>query len=74
MDKPVDDLEQIWSDLLSRQTDVILLAFEQLDPTSRQTVIDHLRDMANDPGWQPEQRESALVALKTLEPPSHPEK
>ncbi len=61
-----DPLEQFWDAILSRQPDQIRSAFDSLDPTERQPLIDHLRRMANEPGWQPEQRISALAALETI--------
>ena len=66
MDTKHEYLEQLWNDLLSRQTDLIQAAYDSLDSPSRKTVFTHLEHMANDPGWQPEQRESAIAALQAL--------
>ena len=66
MDITADELEQLWSDLLSRQPEVIQAAFNKLDPAGQKNVVAHLENMVNDPGWQPEQRESASAALNAL--------
>ena len=66
MDDTSDYLQELWSDLLSRQPETIRAAFASLDSSSRITVITHLQRMQNDPGWQPEQRASARAALRAL--------
>ena len=66
MDDTSDYLQELWSDLLSRQPETIRAAFASLDYSSRITVITHLQRMQNDPGWQPGQRASARVALRAL--------
>ena len=66
MDDASDYLQELWSDLLSRQPETIRAAFVSLDSSSRKTVITHLQHMQNDPGWQPEQRASARAALRAL--------
>lgn len=59
-------LEQLWFDLLSRQPELIKTAFLSLEPADQKTVYTHLEHMAIEAGWQPEQRESAETALRTL--------
>jgi hypothetical protein len=59
--------EQFWDNLLSRDPDQIQEAFRSLDIPSRQAVLKHLRDMAFEEGWQPEQRLSAQAALEKIE-------
>jgi len=59
-------IEQLWDNLLSRQPARIRKAFASLDSTSRKSVYEHLHRMASNPGWQPEQRDSAKAALKAL--------
>ena len=66
MDTTPEFLEQLWSDLLSRQPELIRAAFGSLDRTSQRNVFIHLEHMAVDSGWQPEQRESAATALGVL--------
>jgi hypothetical protein len=60
-------LEKLWADLLSRKPKQIQAAFDTLDHASRKAVLDHLKHMALDEGWQPEQRDSASAALQTIE-------
>ena len=67
MDNSSEQLELLWYKLLSSQPELIREAFNSLDPTSKKTVIGHLQRMANEPGWQPEQRLSARAALLALE-------
>jgi hypothetical protein len=67
MDNTFEQLELLWNDLLSCQTELIREAFEALDSPSQKIVIDHLQKMANESGWQPEQRASANAALQALE-------
>jgi hypothetical protein len=66
-----DQLELLWDNLLSRKPERIKSAFASLDTSSRKTVLIHLHHMANDAGWQPEQRLSALAAIEALQDPSH---
>lgn len=59
-------LELFWDAILSQQPDQIRSAYDSLDLSERQPLIIHLRRMASEPGWQPEQRKSALAALETI--------
>jgi hypothetical protein len=67
MDEPLNSLEALWENLLSRQAERVQGAFATLDGEERQVVLAHLRAMATEPGWQPEQSLSAQEALKFLE-------
>jgi hypothetical protein len=60
-------LEILWDALLSRDPRHIHAAYSGLDPASQMVVLTHLRRMAQEDGWHPEQVKSALVALNTLE-------
>ncbi|HWQ05449.1 MAG TPA: hypothetical protein VN452_08850 [Longilinea sp.] len=62
-----DPLEQFWDDILSRQPDLIRAAFTRLNTDERLQLVIHLQRMASEPGWQPEQRKSALAALETID-------
>lgn len=62
-----DSLQYFWENLLSRNPARIQSAFLTLDPTSKQAVIAHLQKMATEPGWHPEQVESARAALETIQ-------
>lgn len=61
-----DQLEQLWDGLLSRQPEQIQRAFATLTPGDQMGVLAHLKRMATEPGWHPEQRASALAALAAL--------
>lgn len=61
-----DPLEIIWESLLSREPGQVREMFSSLDQASRQVVLDHLRRMASEEDWHPEQRLSAQCALAAL--------
>jgi len=56
----------IWETLFSREPDRILLAYESLQPDQKLAVLEHLEKMVSETGWQPEQRNSAQVALDAI--------
>lgn len=61
------DLENLWDGLLSREADRIRQAYQSLDPASQLAVLAHLRRMAEEAGWHPQQTASARAALAVLE-------
>jgi hypothetical protein len=61
-----DPLEIFWDNLLSRQPEKVRSAYETLDPNVKPTVLAHLKRMITEPGWHPEQRQSAEAALRAL--------
>jgi hypothetical protein len=63
----MDTLEELWDGLLSREPDRILVAFATLSSVEKESVLSHLRKMAEEPGWHPEQRNSAQAALAVLQ-------
>lgn len=58
--------ENFWDYLLSRDQSRIQTAFSWLNTQEKKAVLDHLLKMSTQPGWHPEQRESARTALRTL--------
>jgi hypothetical protein len=64
-----DQLEQMWDKILSRQPEEVRKAFHNLDILEQQAILEHLKCMANEPGWHIEQRISAQAALAALENP-----
>jgi hypothetical protein len=60
-------LETLWDDLLSRQPERVRAAYTSMKTSEQKAVVAHLQRMVDEPGWQPEQRSSALAALKALE-------
>ena len=67
MDGPLDPLEGLWDGLLSRAPEQVRAVFATLEPAEKQAVLVHLKHIASEPGWQPEQRASAQAALEALE-------
>jgi hypothetical protein len=61
-----NDLEELWDALLSRDVQRIRLVYNSLNIEDRQSILAHLNRMANEPGWQKEQRISARAALEAL--------
>ena len=59
-------LEEIWDDILSRRPARIRRRFNLLDEASRQEVIQHLKKMITEEGWQEVQVASAQAALAAL--------
>ena len=58
--------EVLWEQILSRQPDRVRAAFQTLTQDEQRAVLSHLQRMSNEPGWHPEQRASAQVALQAL--------
>jgi hypothetical protein len=67
MAEMLDPLEQLWSDLLSRNKELIKTAFQALDRASQENVLVHLHRMLMEDGWHREQRKSAQAALDALD-------
>jgi hypothetical protein len=61
-----ENSEDIWGMLLSREVAMIEKAFSSLESDQKKAVLDHLDKMVTEPGWQPEQRVSAQIALDTI--------
>ena len=66
MDRSTDPLEDLWDKILSRQHEQIRKAFMSLRSDEQQSVLTHIKHMATDPDWHPEQRLSAQVAIEAL--------
>ncbi len=62
----MDPLELLWDQLLSRQPEQILAAYNRLSPDEQVYVLRHLGRMASEPGWHTEQVLSARAALSAL--------
>jgi hypothetical protein len=61
-------LEKVWGEILSRIPVRIQHMFLSLDPASKQEVLQHLKRMTTEEGWQDEQIISAQEALNILIP------
>lgn len=62
-------LEKTWGEILSRRPARIRRMFATLDDASQREVLQHLRRMVNEPGWQEPQVISARAALNALDLP-----
>lgn len=60
-------IETFWELLLSREEKQVKNAFARLSEEEQDAVLNHLKSMAQDPGWHTEQRISAQFALSVLE-------
>ncbi len=61
-----EPLALLWDAILSRQPRRIQSMYQALDPAARKAICAHLRKMATEDGWHPEQRQSAQIALDTI--------
>jgi hypothetical protein len=61
-------LEKVWGEILSRRPVRIQRMFLSLDPASQQEVLQHLKRMTTEEGWQEAQITSAQEALNILIP------
>lgn len=62
----MDDLELFWNNLLSRQDELVLLAWETLERDEQRAIYAHLVRMTTEEGWTAPQRLSAEIALQVL--------
>ncbi|MBN2147492.1 MAG: hypothetical protein JW726_08890 [Anaerolineales bacterium] len=62
----IDPLELLWDALLSRDGKQVQSTFSTLEPDNQQTILQHLKRMATEPDWHPEQALSARAALSAL--------
>jgi hypothetical protein len=63
----MNDLENFWENILSRDPEKIRLSWEPLSTEEKQSIYEHLQDMTTGEGWLEVQRESARTALKVLQ-------
>ena len=61
-----DLIENFWAEILSRHPDRIRSAFSPLSGEEKEAVLNHLKRMTREPGWHPEQVDSAAKALQAL--------
>lgn len=60
-------IEELWDNLLSRDTELIIAAFSQLTKSEQNLVLNHLQKMIKEEGWLPTQMISAQKALSSIE-------
>jgi hypothetical protein len=61
-----DPIEDFWAEILSRQPERIRMAFATLSGEEKEAILNHLKRMTREPGWHPEQVDSATQALQVL--------
>ena len=59
-------LEKTWEGILSGDPQKIAKTFYGLDETNRHIVLEHLKKMAGQAGWQPGQVKAAQTALGVI--------
>lgn len=62
-----DPTEIFWTEILSRQAEHVHAAYSALPEEEKIAILIHLKKMTTEPGWHPEQVESASTALEILE-------
>lgn len=63
-------LEKTWGEILSRRPVRIKRMFAALDDASQREVLQHLKRMVSESGWQEPQVISARIALDALNIPN----
>jgi hypothetical protein len=59
-------IEKLWENILSREANLIKSAYDSLADEEKQQVVDHLKIMISESGWQKEQQISAAAALEVI--------
>ncbi len=62
----LSNLESLWDRILSRQPESVNAAYGTLSPEEQDAIITHLKRMATETDWHPEQQKSAKAALTIL--------
>ena len=62
----LNELESLWDQILSHQAASVQAAFNSLSAEEKAAIVSHLKRMASETGWHPEQRKSARSALTIL--------
>jgi hypothetical protein len=61
------DIQTLWENILSRNPDLVRTAYRALTPDEQESILAHLKRMAAEPGWHPEQALSAQVAINAIQ-------
>ena len=62
----MDEIDQFWEDLLSEDPARIRRAWASLTDDECLAVLDHLRHMTEEAGWEPPQQQSAAAARQVI--------
>ena len=63
----MDELEQLWSDILSSDPQRITLRWKSLSPDEAQAIKAHLTNIVEDADYSDTQKDSAREALRIIE-------
>jgi hypothetical protein len=63
----MDWLEEFWENMLSEEPRRIIAAWSQLDDNEKNSIYVHLTGMTTGDGWLDVQRQSAQIALNTID-------
>jgi hypothetical protein len=69
----IDNPERFWAEVLSQDPDRIRAALHTLTEEDAAGVVEHLRRMVTEDGWQDGQRQRAQAALAHLGKPGDSE-
>ena len=62
----MNTIDEIWEDLLSEEPARIRRVWTDLTDEECAAVLEHLRRMSEEEGWQPAQQQAAAFALRVL--------
>ena len=62
----MDNIEELWERILSRDKEQIKKAFLSLNQEEKQQILAHLNEMSSGSGWHKEQKISADAALEVI--------
>ena len=62
-----DQLQGLWDSILSEDPQRILTTYNTLEPNEQQYLLVHLYKMINEPGWHPNQVQTAQKAIEVIE-------
>jgi hypothetical protein len=63
----MDDLERLWSALLSGNANAIRKTWSDLADDEAEAIADHLKHMLADEAYSAEQKEAARLALEAIQ-------
>lgn len=66
LEKKMEFIERFWEEILSRDSQRIKLAFDDLTRGEQEQVALHLQTMSTESGWHAGQRISAEAALEVI--------
>lgn len=62
----MNSIEYLWQEILSRDPVRVKNSYKDLSDSDGQAIIDHLTAMTTEKGWYAAQKQSAQIALETI--------